>query len=203
MQDTNGPKRTVRPHVVVPPNHLSRAAKSTKLKNLNMRSVKPNFANRSLPMQTIQVVTEVTDTRATDMRMQLVGTQPVRCTGACMRRTISALIITVVMLPSLCYGRGGAVKGAAATTNPKDYEFIDTKDGVRVRGSRGIFLFPKDGSSGWGPGATVNCTVESKRCVVIQFHDGGAAWTATTYKVTRWDKGRIEAEFGVVDTPRA
>lgn len=130
-----------------------------------------------------------------------------RCDSGMSKKIVyyfSALIIvTVVLLPSLGHGRGSAVKQAAATTNPKDYEFIDTKDEVTVRGTRWIVLFPKGGTSGWGPGATVKCTVESKRCVVIQFYDGGATWTTTTYKVTRWDKGRIEAEFGVVDIPRA
>jgi hypothetical protein len=42
------------------------------------------------------------------------------------------IIVTVILLPSLCHGRGGAVEEAAATTNPTGYEFIDTKDTVRV-----------------------------------------------------------------------
>lgn len=40
-------------------------------------------------------------------------------------------------------------------------------------------------------------------CTVRQFYDGGATNTVTTYKITRWDDGRIEAEFGSVAMPRS
>ena len=45
----DGPKGMVHRRAMVTLNHLSKAAKSTKPKNLNTRRVKPSFANRSFP----------------------------------------------------------------------------------------------------------------------------------------------------------
>jgi hypothetical protein len=74
------------------------------------------------------------------------------------------------------------------------FDFNDSPTAVIVRGSRWIDLFPNDGMRSRGPGAVVECHVANRTCVITQFQDRGSASTHTTYKVSRWDNDRIEAE---------
>jgi hypothetical protein len=89
-----------------------------------------------------------------------------------------------------------------ASVMPSYYEFLDSTGEVIVRGTRWIRLFPTDGSISWGPGAIVRCVATLGKCTLTQFYDGGATRENTTYKITRWDSGRIEAEGEGTDMPR-
>ena len=84
---------------------------------------------------------------------------------------------------------------------PKNFEFNDTSNAVTVRGTQWLYLFSADGVSNVGPGAKVECIANRGTCNITQFDDGGAASNLSTYKITRWDSERIEAENSSATMP--
>lgn len=114
-------------------------------------------------------------------------------------------LATVLLVPGFLQSQSQAPAPGSSPIRSKKYslgfEFIDKPNVVTVRGSRWIELVPTGGVTSRGPGATVECTVGIQACVVTEFFDGGATSVDTTYRISRWDSDRIEAENGSVDIP--
>jgi hypothetical protein len=82
---------------------------------------------------------------------------------------------------------------------PRAFEFVDDPNTVSVKGSMWIFVVPSGGATSMGPGASIRCSKDSGSCVLVQYFDGGATNTTTTYEITHWGIGQIEAENGHVN----
>jgi hypothetical protein len=85
---------------------------------------------------------------------------------------------------------------------PTKFRFDDSPQTVVAQGTVWIPLVPTSGVSSWGPGAIVECKAERGNCLLTQFFlDPGRNTIETTYKISRWDAERVEAEDGRVDIP--
>jgi len=77
-----------------------------------------------------------------------------------------------------------------------DFEFKDSPSAIVAHGTVWIPLIVTNGVTSWGAGAIVDCNAERGSCLLTQFYDAGHTTTQTTYKISRWDADRVEAEDG-------
>src|SRR2546428_11669898 len=107
-------------------------------------------------------------------------------------RKLLLLLAIALLLPNLYRAQTISVP-KETYAGPYDFQFYEEEGRVIVRGGRWVPLIHTSAFGSWGPGAVVQCVARTEACTASQFYDGGATRILTTYKINRWDTGRIEA----------